>query len=133
MYMMLVPTGSVCRSCYCQRWQRMILPQSVKAPEEHRGFSRNAQYDPMTASVFAAIHSKRCTSQLLFLVCPEPVSCIWRYHKCLVDFIQYKLFKIKCYVLLSVMIPWRNSGVQYLNTSSVFSTDLVQAYHLNCY
>lgn len=110
----------------------MFLPQSVKAPEE-QVFSRNAQYDPTTAFVLTSIHSQRNISQLLFLVCLEPVSCVWQYHTCLVDFMQYKLFKIKYYMLLSVMMPWRNSGMQYLNTSSVFSTDLVQGYHLNCY
>lgn len=94
------------------------------------GFFGNVQFDPMIAFVFTAIHTQRDVSQLLFLVCLEPVSYI--VNTCLADFIQHKLFKTKCFLLVSVTMPWRNSGVQYLYAGSVFSLAFVQGYDPKC-
>lgn len=50
----------------------------------------------------------------------------------LVDFIKHKLLKTKYFMIVNLMMPWRNSDVQYLYVSSVFSSDFVQGYHPKC-
>lgn len=104
----------------------MFLPQNVKVSKE-QGFFGNVRFDPMTAFVFTTIHTQGDVSQLLFLVCLEPVSYIVSIY--FADLMKHKLFKTKCFILVSVMTPWRNAGGQYLHTSSVFSLDFVQGYH----
>lgn len=110
--------------------QELFLLQSVKGPEEQAVFPEMLSVAPWLCLCSLLFMPREI---LLFLVCPEPVSCTWQHHMCLVDIIQHNTFKIKCCMLLSVMMTWRNSGVQYLNPNSVFLADLVQGYHLNCY
>lgn len=90
----------------------LFLPEDVSASEcesfwRTRRFFLNLQFDPITAFVFTAIRPRRDLSQLLFLVCLEPVSYIVSIY--LADFIKHELFKTKCFMLVSVTMPWRNS------------------------